>query len=333
MTKIEKDSNRGGPDGADHYSPPWENGFQVCFSTEAKVPTWDPMLQPEEGVQGRVKNRKAGEPYGTAYWTGPDMRVTDNLEGDDSRVIMDRVIPFVRNAVKNDKPFFAVIWFHTPHAPVVAGSEYRGRYDHLSPGEQHYYGCLTAMDEQVGRLRELLRQLGVEQNSMLWFCSDNGPEGKRAENRNQGTTNGLRGRKRSLYEGGIRVPGLLVWPDKIHSSKSVSTPCCTSDYLPTILDILDAEADPQSEPIDGVSLLPLIEGAIKERACPIGFESGKQIAWIDDRYKIISSDKGETYALYDLIRDPAESTDLAEKHPEVHSAMKKAVEAWRKTRF
>jgi hypothetical protein len=99
LTKTVKESNRGGPRGVKHYSSPWENGFDACFSTEAKVPTWDPMKKP-----AKPANRKAwhclskGEqfvPYGTHYWTGPGQMVTENLDGDDSRVIMDRAIPFL----------------------------------------------------------------------------------------------------------------------------------------------------------------------------------------------------------------------------------------------
>jgi len=103
LTTTEKDSNRGGPKGAQHYSPPWENGFDVCFSTEAKVPTWNPMISPG-----------SDKPYGTYYWNQDGTKVTENLEGDDSRVIMDRAVPFIRNAADKSKPFFtaALLWMY-----------------------------------------------------------------------------------------------------------------------------------------------------------------------------------------------------------------------------
>jgi arylsulfatase A-like enzyme len=329
LTRTVKDSNRGGPEDQNHYAPPWEHGFDVCFSTEAKVPTWNPMIQPEEGIQGRAKNRETGQPYGTAYWSGPDVQATENLEGDDARVIMDRAIPFIQDAVERNKPFFTVIWFHTPHAPVMAGPDYRNRYAELSEGEQHYFGCLTAMDEQIGRLREELRMIGADQDTMLWFCSDNGPEGKRIENRNQGSTGVLKGRKRSLHEGGVRVPGLLVWPAGIREPRTVSMPCCTSDYFPTIMDLFGLDVDQAAGAIDGVSLLPLIDGRMRERPGPIGFESGTQVALVDNRYKIISQDGGETYQLFDLIDDPGEANDLAAIHPSILWEMKINLDAWR----
>jgi len=131
LTKTIKDANRGGPRGVAHYSPPWENGFDVCFSTESKVPTWDPMIKPSGWKDQRWWNAVSEDtpikPYGTHYWVGPGQYETENLEGDDSRIIMDRAIPFIQDAVKQKKPFFAVIWFHAPHWPVVTGPQYRSR--------------------------------------------------------------------------------------------------------------------------------------------------------------------------------------------------------------
>jgi len=321
LTTKEKDSNRGGPGGAKHYCPPWENGFDVCFSTEAKVPTWNPMKKPE-----------TDEPYGTYYWRQDGTKATDNLDGDDSRVIMDRAIPFIRNAADEGKPFLAVIWFHAPHAPVVAGPKYREMYSQYSEDEQHYYGCITALDEQMGRLRNELRELAVASNTMLWFCSDNGPEGRDGKKgRSRGSAGAFRGRKRSLFEGGVRVPGLLEWPGHIGSGQVTDIACCTSDYFPTILDALGFRMKGQPEPIDGVSLLPLIEGKMTERPVPIGFESASQVSLTDNRYKIYSKNKGKSYMLFDLIADPGETKDLAAEKPQILQSMTAILDRWRRS--
>lgn len=87
------DANRGGRN-PEHYSPPWDNGFDVCFSTESKVPTWDPMITPDSTAED-IGTRTPGTHFGTYYWSGPGEKVSDNLEGDDSRIIMDRVIPYI----------------------------------------------------------------------------------------------------------------------------------------------------------------------------------------------------------------------------------------------
>jgi arylsulfatase A-like enzyme len=315
LTTEIKDSNRGGPRGKGHFAPPWESGFDVCFSTEAKVPTWDPMKKP-----------RSDEPYGTYYWREDGTAETRNLDGDDSRIIMDRVIPFIRKAAADRKPLFAVVWFHTPHLPVLAGPKYRKMYAHRPEREQHYFGCITAMDEQVGRLRRELRTLGIAGDTMLWFCSDNGPEGR--VGKAPGSAGPLRGRKRDLFEGGVRVPGLLEWPSKIRGPRRVVMPCSTSDYFPTVMEVLGLQLKSQPQPIDGVSLVPMIEGEMESRPRPIGFESGSQVALIDNRYKIISRDKGKTYMLFDLILDPGESNNLAQEKTEVVAAMRKTLEAW-----
>jgi arylsulfatase A-like enzyme len=337
LTKKVAESNRGGPRGVAHYSPPWDNGFDVCFSTEAKVPTYDPMKAPG-----------SDKPYGTHYWTGPEQRVTDNLGGDDSRVIMDRVVPFVREAAKGKRPFFAVVWFHTPHLPVVAGPKHRKLYADLPEGAQHYLGCISAMDEQMGRLRRELRELGLADSTMLWFCSDNGPEGGRATPTN-GTAGPLRGRKRSLFEGGIRVPGLLEWPARVKKPRTVNVPCGTEDYFPTVLDALGIGSDAKVRPLDGISLLAVIEGKMTERPRPLGRESRGQVALIDNRYKLIRTGrrgggrkrKGDQptqagpqkqlagWMLFDLLADPGEKNDLAAAKPDLVKQMAATVEQWR----
>lgn len=307
----------------ENYMTPAMAGFDEWFSTEYAIATWDPY-DPANAHGKRFDVR-------ALYWSNGE-NVTKKLEGDDSRIIMDRAIPFIRRAAKAKKPFLAVIWFHAPHAPVIAGPAYREMYSQYSEGEQHYYGCITAMDEQIGRLRKELRDLGVAEDTMLWFCSDNGPEGKDGRHgRFRGSARPFRGRKRSLLEGGIRVPALLQWPARVAGGRATDVPCCSSDYYPTVLDLLGLTMEAQPKPVDGVSLLPLIQGRMNKRPGPIGFESGKQLALIDNRYKIYSKDRGNTFALYDLLDDPGEMKDLAAAKPEVLHSMKEALTKWRKS--
>ena len=200
LTRDVKDSNRGGrPQHADHYAPPWERGFDACFSTEAKVPTTDPMVDPV-----------SGDPYGTRYWTGPGQVATEGLEGDDARVIVDRVLPFVDDAVRQQRPFLAVVWFHGPHLPLVSveGSEApRGRADST------YHAVIAGIDAQVGRLWEHL-QHGVADDTLSGSAATTAPSACRARAiacRRPTTASILgsaapfRGRKRSVLEGGVRL--------------------------------------------------------------------------------------------------------------------------------
>jgi len=249
--------------------------------------------------------------------TGPGERVEDNLAGDDSRIIMDRAFPFIEDAVAKGRPFFTAVWFHTPHLPVVAGPDYLAMYEGQAGQRPHYYGCITAMDEQVGRLRSKLDELGVAENTIVFFCSDNGPEGRRESDQSPGATYGLRGRKRSLYEGGIRVPGLMVWPAQIAQPVTVDAPACTSDYLPTLLEVLGVERIDSRGPLDGVSFLSLIQGEMSQRGSYIGFKSTGQRAWIGDRYKLIAPSGSGAFELYDLLADPAETNNLALQHADL----------------
>jgi arylsulfatase A-like enzyme len=292
------------------YSPPWLHGFDVCFTTQATVPTWDPFDHP-----------LTGEPFGTRYWLGPDDVIASGLQGDDSRIVMDRALAFVHEAVQHSQPFLAVIWFHAPHSPVVAGAEYRALYADQTPDEQHYYGVLTAMDEQIGRLRQALRDLGVAANTLLWFCSDNGPargHGNLPEELNsraRGSSGGLRSKKASLYEGGIRVPGLLVWPAGVPEPKRIGAPCVTSDYYPTILAALGHQPQRQPRPLDGINILGMLRAASARRPRPIYFRSGDQLAVVNNRFKLFSRNRDQRFELYALDEDAAEENDLAARYP------------------
>ena len=285
LTHEVHDANRGRPGNVADYAPPWEHGFDVCFSTESKVPTLDPMKNPEKVSKAQKKNVPVGGHYGTHYWTGPGKRVpADQLTGDDSELIVDRALEFIEQAVADEKPYLAVIWFHAPHLPVVADQQFRDLYPKHPQGlfGQHYAGCISAMDLAVGKLTRELERLQVRDHTLFWYCSDNGPEGSRQQ---PGTTGKYRGRKRSLYEGGVRVPGLLVWPDRIKSGRVTQVPAVTSDYLPTIVDVLGIQLP--DRPLDGISLLPLIEVGSQQRNRPIGFESKSMAAWNADRWKLV----------------------------------------------
>ena len=157
---------------ARNYAPPWERDYDASFATEYAVPTWDPTVDINQRTGKRLDR-----PWASPYYENGKL-ATENLEGCDSRVLMDRAIPFIEQAVENGEQFLTTIWFHAPHSPVVAGPEYRAMYSEYSEDEQHYYGCITAIDDQVGRLYHALEAWGVADNTMIWFCSDNGPEGR-----------------------------------------------------------------------------------------------------------------------------------------------------------
>jgi len=296
-------------------SSPADAGFSDWFSTVRKVPTVDPPA--------------------SEYWEN-GRPVTRPLSGDDSRLIMDRALAFIESAVRARRPFLSVIWFHTPHLPVLATPEFRARYRTRAAAEQHYWGALTALDAQVGRLREALRRWGVRRDTMLWYTSDNGPEGDAWGPAWPGSAGPWRGRKASLFEGGIRVPGLLEWPARFPQPRTVAAACSTSDYFPTVCDALGLPP-PDARPIDGVSLLPLIASGAAARPRPLAFETTRltrgspRLAWIEDRWKLLSNLNEEEDLLFDLIQDPAETRNLAAAYPEESRRMRALLAAWRES--
>ena len=315
-----------------NYAPPWERDYDTSFATEYAVPTWDPAV----GIKGN--GERSDHPWASPYYENGKL-ATENLEGCDSRVLMDRAIPFIEQAVENAEPFFATVWFHAPHTPVVAGPEYRAMYSDYSEDEQHYYGCITAIDDQVGRLHHTLAAWGVSQNTMIWFCSDNGPEGRTGKNgRSRGSTGGLRGRKRSLFDGGVGVPAFLHWQGHADLGRVVEMPCSTLDYFPTIAEVMQYEI-PDKRPIDGISLIPTIEGTMTERPTPIPyrFNSGKDsmfgaptIVMMDNRYKCLTnlSNDGSEDLCFDMIKDRAETTNLVNEQHERMGQTRKELRDW-----
>ena len=178
------------------------------------------------------------------------------------------------------------------------------------------------MDKQIGRLWSKLEELDIQDETIIWFCSDNGPE-----KNTPGSAYVFRGRKRSLYEGGIRVPAFVIWKDHIKEGIRLDFPSVTSDYLPSILDILKINY-PDNRPIDGESLWGLLQGEKKLREKPIGFLFRQKISWVNNQYKLISVDNGESFELYNLINDRAEKENIAQKEPEIVTKMKKGLFEW-----
>ena len=332
LTTQVKDANRGRPGDSAHYALPTRHGFDTYFSTESKVPTFDPMWKPQafKTPQGEslrfgwaaMENPRSGEAYGTYYWKGEEQRVAEGLSGDNSKVIMDQALRFMEQANNDQSPFFSVIWLHTPHLPVVADVAHRALFPGLSHREQIYYGTIAAMDEQIGRLWQQLEAWGIADNTLLCFASDNGPERD-----TPGSSGPFRERKRSLHEGGVRVPAFWVWPNMIAPGTQTDVAAVTHDYLPTLVDLL-ALSYPKGRPLDGISLKAVISGKQKKRHQPIGFQFQKKQSWVTHRYKLITKDEGATWELYDLLQDPEEQHNKASRKPGRVRHMREALKEW-----
>ncbi len=211
------------------------------------------------------------------------------IAGESSEILVTETVGFIKKAIAARKPFFAVVWFGSPHEPysglkkdlalykdlvkaypdktVRLTSNKTGRPTTRPLGEvlQERYAEITAMDRSIGQLRDWLGEAGLRKNTVLWYCGDNGtPAGGIV-------TSPFRGRKGTMYDGGIRVPGVIEWPARIPRPRVSDVNTVTSDILPTLCEIIGRPLP--KRPLDGISLKPLIEGKMTRRAEPIGFWS------------------------------------------------------------
>jgi arylsulfatase A-like enzyme len=295
----------------ENFAPPWERGYDASFVTESAVCTWNPGLG----------KRAVNNPF---YENGKALDGNDeSLKGGAAKVVVDRAVPFIEKAAKEKIPFLAVVWFHAPHEDIEAGPDYLKMYE--GHGEAaHFYGCITEMDEQVGRIAATLEKFSVADNTLIFFCSDNGPEGKEPKGRRMGTTDGLRGRKRALYDGGVRVPAFAVWPGKIKAGSRNNTILSTLDYFPTVAELVGYEI-PDARPIDGEDILPVLTGKSGKRTTAIPFRySGGKSSLVKDGYKFLLPLR----ELYDLSKDRPEENNLTSDMPERASEMERELVAF-----
>lgn len=247
-----------------------------------------------------------------------------DFKGDSSEVIVAEALKFIKQKKDADEPSFTVIWYGTPHAPWVASEEDTKPFSHLKSTSAQHYGELAAMDRSVGTLRKGLRDLGIADNTLVWFCSDNGG----LESIEPDTVGGLRGFKGSLYEGGIRVPAIIEWPARI-KPRITKHPASTMDIMPTLVDVLDLPRDSMLKLVDGDTIEPLFDGEIGRRKKPIVFSWKRGCALIDNEFKIIAKNRERgKYVLYNLDEDHAESNNLMEEKPELAKAMQAKLESF-----
>ena len=250
-----------------------------------------------------------------------------DLKGDSSDIIVREALKFIEEKSKESQPFFTVIWDGSSHDPFIAGDEDRLRFKNLDESSQNHYGELVAFDRSLGLLRKRLQDLDLADNTLIWYCSDNGGLSKIKPN----TVGGLRGSKGSVYEGGLRVPGIIEWPAVIDPKVS-PFPASTMDIFPTIVDILGLPKDNLLNPIDGISLMPIFHNEIGRRIKKIPFRYKDQGVLLDNNYKLIATSvKENEFELFNLENDPIEAQNIAQEKPILFDQMKTEFKKWNQT--
>ena len=245
----------------------------------------------------------------------------EEFKGDSSEIIIEEALQFITEQKEKETPFLCVVWYGTPHVPFMSLEKDRARFADLDESSRDHYAELKAMDRSIGTLRKGLRDLSIEKNTLVWFMSDNGGLPKI----NPVTTGGLRGFKGSLYEGGIRVPCVIEWPQEITKPKKTNYPAGAVDIFPTISEIVSLPKEACLYPQDGESLAKLFKSEIARRKKPLIFSSNQRMAVIDNNWKLLSlpSKNGPKLELYDLSKDLAEATNLKDKEGKVFKNLNK----------
>jgi arylsulfatase A-like enzyme len=322
-----------------------------------------PLRAIDQGFQEALVLRGGGiaqpsDPPGTSSYFDPVLQHNGKevkTKGYCSDVFTDAAKKFV--AADKERPFFCYAAYNAPHGPFQVPDDYLAPYKKLSLAHDQFpklgqpltgkvneddiaraYGMITNIDDNFGRLLAKLDELKVSDHTIVWFLTDNGPPMVRYNS-------GMRGRKGTVYDGGIRVPSFVRWPRALKAGQEVAKIAAHIDVTPTLLAACGVEK-PKGVTMDGRSLLPLLrEDKVDWPSRTLYFqwhrgdvpELNRAFAARADRWKLVQSlgvqpsaklPEKLTFQLFDMSKDPYEEHDSADKHPDVVAEMRKGYEAW-----
>lgn len=281
-----------------------------------------------------------------------DGKPAGRIEGYAAQIVVDQVIDWLGTRAVH-RPFFLYLAFAEPHGTVASPQPFTDLYRAFTTGKPEpfrngggvpsnlaargpgeYYASVTHMDFQIGRLLGRLDGLGLRENTVVVFTSDNGPvtEDWRHwyEVNLYGSTGGLRGRKADLYDGGIRVPAIVRWPGHVTPASETDALVMGYDLMPTLAAVAGA-ALPSDRPLDGEDISPVLRGQRFARQRPLYWEfeddQGFHYALRDGDHKLLADKSFTKVRLYDLRRDRFEVEDLAAERPELAKSLLEALRA------
>lgn len=269
----------------------------------------------------------------SAVYGGPGPRVSRS--GND---IPNRAVEFIE--ANKDRPFYVNVWLHESHLNHHPSEESLEQWKHLDKRRQVYAAVMTDCDNKVGMILDALERNDLEQNTIVIFSSDNGPEhtggpqhkgepGAWRRYYSLGETGGLRGGKRSLYEGGVRTPFILRWPGHAPAGiKNENTVLTAVDLLPTFCAAAGVPLPPEAKG-DGENLLEAFKGKPVLRTQPLFWRyKTNRVAVRDGKWKLVTNIDGTQSTLHNLKRDRGEVEDLSISHPEINARLTNMVLDW-----
>ena len=281
----------------------------------------------------------------------PDYAGDPKLRPYSTKMITDETIAYIRQCTQEGSPFFINAWFQDPHAILNPPEELMGDYLKFTiegipykSATTIYYSVIADIDKNVGRMLDVLDELGIADNTIVMFTSDNGPEDieiTNAAHSAAGSPGPFRGRKRSLYDGGIRMPFIAQWENGIPSGTiDDSSVIGAVDMMPTLCDIAGVGI-PADHRLDGENVKDALTGAVHQRRKPMVWEfachpiyghtlnKSPVMAIRKDRWKLLMNPEKDRVELYDIPNDRSELNDLAQDHPDIVAELSDQLMAWK----
>jgi len=292
--------------GSTPESLPMKRGFDEYYGVTGNPGSY---FQPEGFIDSRVSAEPRPAP-------AKDFYTTD--------AFADWAVDWIGR--HKDGPWFLYFPFNAIHAPHEATDKYLQRFAHLSdPQQRTLAAMISAMDDAIGRVLAKLKELGQEQDTLVFFISDNGPTGPQVHSRNKP----LRGQKNTTWEGGIRLPFMMQWPGKLPAGIVSDTPVIQLDVMPTCVVAAGGKVNP-AWALDGVDLMPFLTGAAQGRPHQTFYwRIDGMWAARDGDWKLVHGRAGsELPELFNLANDASEKNNLAFAQPEKVKQLKALWDAW-----
>ncbi|MED5453543.1 MAG: arylsulfatase [Verrucomicrobiota bacterium] len=274
---------------------------------------------------GYLNQRRAHSFFPTFIWLNEGrFDLPGNANGKQQQYTHDLFTGFALSFIRKNKskPFFLYLPYTVPHSRFEIPD--LGPYANRSWPEKAkvYAAMITRMDDHIGQIISLLKELVIDKKTIVFFCSDNG-----AANRYDGLFDSsglLRGRKRDMYEGGLRTPMIVRWPGKVPANQTSEAVWSFTDFLPTAADLANVQ---KPKMLDGISVLPTLLGKAQETNNRFlyweFFEGGFQQAARWKNWKVIRRKKNERLELYDLNEDIGETRDISKREPKIIAKFEK----------
>src|SRR5690606_38060979 len=236
-------------------------------------------------------------------------------------MLTDRAVSFIHK--NKEQPFFMYLSYNAVHVPMHGKTELLEKFAHIpDSGRRAYAAMMASLDDGIGKVLATLKENKLDENTLVIFINDNG-----GATGNSSDNGPLRGMKGSKWEGGVRVAYLMKWPKTIRANQIYDQPVSTMDILPTSIAAANGKQS-GSKKLDGVNLLPFVTDKVK--GVPhekLFWRRGVAAAVRSGKWKLIRVGTNPVL-LFDLEKDVSETTNLAERHPEVVKQLLKDIENW-----